>query len=193
MNLRISKLLLAFVLASLAVLLMSSLVMAAPSTVNIVNNGPSPLQSPIMTPTVPFTHPVGLAISTFFSSSFGMSYTVSYSQVMAMHESGLGFGVIARVYLTALATKDSDDPLTPEGVLALFQDGMGWGQIAKETGVHPGGNGLGTIMSNGKGNKPDCTGNGCNAPEHESKPDKPDKPAKPEKPAKPAVAKGPKK
>ncbi len=118
------------------------------------------------------THPVAWAISAFFD--------ISYTQVISLHESGLGFGVIARAYLTALAAD-----LLPEDVLLMFQSGMGWGQIAKEIDVHPGGMGLGSIMGNGKGggsnsnnssnghsngsgggngNKPDCSSNSCNAP-----------------------------
>ena len=62
---------------------------------------------------------------------------------MELHESGFGFGTIARAYLTA---QQSNGALTPEQILAMRQAGMGWGQIKKEYGIHPGGNGLGTIM-----------------------------------------------
>lgn len=73
------------------------------------------------------------------------TFDVPYEEVMALHESGIGFGVIGRAYLTAEA---SDGDLTFEDVLELHQSGMGWGKIKHEYGIHPGGNGLGQIMRN---------------------------------------------
>jgi hypothetical protein len=128
-----------------------------------------------LTDTLPTTHPVGIAIAVYFN--------IPYTQVVALHDGGLGFGTIARAYLTAYA---SNGALTPEQVLALRQAGVGWGEIKKDYGVHPGGNGLGSIM----GQKPDadaaatiappkkgqgqgganCPGNSCNAPGQQKPP-----------------------
>ena len=122
-----------------------------------------------LTTTMYVTHPVGLVLSLFLN--------VPYTQVMELHNEGVGFGVIARAYLTAQA---SDGALTPEQALALFQSGTGWGEMMKQYGVHPGGKGLGTIMSEpaGKGSisngasggKAACPGNSCNAPGHNKPP-----------------------
>ncbi len=89
-----------------------------------------------LTPTLPYKlHPVAVVLS----NSLGISYT----EVISLHESGVGFGVIARAYLTA---RFSGGQLTPDQALAAFQSGEGWGQIMKEYGVHPGGKGLGSLM-----------------------------------------------
>lgn len=178
------KLFLAVALAAVTILVMTSLVLAAPASASTMQIG-DVFASPIVTGTVPFTHPVGLAISLYFG--------IPYTQVMELHDEGIGFGEIARAYLTAMA---SNGMLTPEQVLALRQEGLGWGQVKKEYGIHPGGNGLGSIM----GNKPestveppghdDCPGNSCKAP-GQQKPPKEDKPAK-EKPPKDKPTKTPK-
>ena len=172
------RLLLAVALAAAAVLLLTSIVVAAPTSTtgvqaNRVYYGPHP----ILTGTVPTTHPVGIVIARYFN--------ISYTQVMSLHAQGLGFGEIARAYLTANA---SNGALTPTQVLALRQAGVGWGQIKKDYGVHPGGNDLGSIMSEkpaapqpgpaapappvvklGK-NGSSCPGNSCNAPGQQKPP-----------------------
>jgi hypothetical protein len=174
------KLLMAVVVAAGALLLMSSLVFAAPAPtgslpVHQVYDDPEP----VLSDTLPTTHPVGIVIAVYFN--------IPYTQVMQLHDEGFGFGEIARVYLTAQAL---DGALTPEQILAMRQDGIGWGQIKQEYGVHPGGNGLGAIKGNkpeitappaGNGDPGDCPGNSCNAP-GQQKPAK-DKPPK-DKPAK---------
>jgi hypothetical protein len=173
----------AVMIATSAVLLMTSIVVAAPAAANGVQTNQvydDPPES-ILTDTLPTTHPVGSMIALFFD--------IPYTQVIALHDEGFGFGTIARAYLTAAA---SDGALTPEQVLALRQAGVGWGEIKKDYGVHPGGNGLGSIMSKknadddtptiappkkgqGSGNST-CPGNSCNAP-GQQKPPKP-KPTK---------------
>jgi hypothetical protein len=173
------KLFLAVALAAVALLVMTSIVFAAPASagsapVNRVYDDPEP----VLTDTLPTTHPVGSMIAFFFN--------IPYTQVMELHDEGFGFGEIARVYLTAMV---SGGALTPEDILAMRQEGVGWGEIKKDYGIHPGGNGLGTIM----GNKPestveppgheDCPGNSCNAP-GQQKPPKEEKPPKTEKPPK---------
>lgn len=159
-----------------------------PTITPTVTLTPTMTVTPVPTSTVPHTHPVALAISLYFH--------LPYTEVIALHDSGVGFGVIARAYLTA---KVSNGVLSPTQVLEMFQSGQGWGQIKKQYGVHPGGNGLGSIMSgkaaplpaetpapmpnlkpkeqpaaSSPGNPATCPGNSCNAPGH-NKPDKPPK------------------
>ena len=168
------RLVLAVAVAAAALLMMTSIVVAASATtgsipINRMNDDPDP----ILTGTLPMTHPVGSAIARYFN--------IPYTQVMALHAEGIGFGVIARAYLTALA---SGGQVSPTKLLEMHQSGVGWGQIKKEYGVHPGGNGLGTIMREKpvapspepvapapqkvKPNNtvPGCPGNSCNAPGH---------------------------
>lgn len=172
------RLLLAVALATAAVLLVTGIVVAASAaTTGVQTNRMYDDPDPILTDTLPMTHPVGIVIARYFN--------ISYTQVMSLHAQGFGFGTIARAYLTALA---SNGALTPTQVLALRQAGVGWGQIKMDYGVHPGGNGLGSIM--GKKHdvvqpepatsaapqvKPDkttsnCPGNSCNAPGQQKSP-----------------------
>ncbi len=169
------RLFLAIALAVVAVLLMTSIVVAAPvSTGGATTGQADDTPDLILTDTLPTTHPVGIAIAMFFH--------IPYTQVVALHDEGFGFGVIARAYLTALA---SHGLLTPDQVLGLRQDGVGWGQIKKEYGVPPGGNGLGSIMGKkpvtpepaaaspgveSGNNSPGCPGNSCNAPGQQNPP-----------------------
>jgi hypothetical protein len=70
-----------------------------------------------ITPTLPITHfhSIALALSTYFS--------IPYTSVITLHESDIGFGVIARAYLTA---RFSEGQLTPERILQLHPSGIGW-------------------------------------------------------------------
>jgi hypothetical protein len=162
------KLLAAVALAVAAMLLVTSIVVAAPAaTSSPPTNQVYDTTTEILTDTLPTTHPVGIIISVFFH--------IPYTQVMTLHDDGFGFGTIARAYLTAAF---SNGQLTPEQVLALRQESVGWGQIKQQYDVSPGGKGLGSIM----GKKPatpesptapekvnldksgsDCPGNSCNA------------------------------
>jgi hypothetical protein len=168
------KLLVAVAVAVVAMLLMTSIVIAAPTSAGSVpTNRVYGHSDQVMTGTMPLTHPVAIRIALYFN--------LPYTQVMALHAEGFGFGTIARAYLTALA---SGGQLSPTQVLAMHLAGIGWGQIKKEYGVHPGGNGLGTIMREKpvapqpelttpappevkQGNPAStCPGNSCNAPGH---------------------------
>jgi hypothetical protein len=132
-----------------------------------------------ITTTRSFTQPVALEISNYFG--------ISYTEVISLHQSGLGFGEITRIFMIA---KLSGGKWTADQVLALRESGLGWGQIMKQTEFRPGGNGLGAIMSGhgtksqppsnsganqnrgnsnsppGNSNRPDCPGNSCKAPGH---------------------------
>ena len=169
------RLFLAVALAVVAVLMMTTIVIAAPAStgsvqVNRVYDDPEP----VLSDTLPTTHPVGIVIALYFN--------IPYTQVMELHDDGFGFGEIARAYLTAYA---SDGVLTPEQVMEMRLAGIGWGQIKQEYGIHPGGNGLGSIKGNKPqpepgvqpgNNAPDCPGNSCNAPGQQKPPkDKPTK------------------
>lgn len=187
------KLLITLSLATMAILLMVGVVVAAPAGVTsarvaYTNEAPEPP----LTDTLPTTHPVGIFIAIYFN--------IPYSQVMELHAAGFGFGTIARAYLTAL---ESNWTLSPEQILEMRQTGTGWGEIKKDYGIRPGQNGLGIIMRSkpitptvtlnppDQGNKDkdkdkgNCPGNSCNAP-GQNKPEK-------DKAPKPDVTKGPKK
>ncbi len=185
-----TRLIMAVSLAFVLTLLVVSMVAAAPAgsgraaqaQAGIALDDPiTPTVPPVLTATLPHTQPVALAISMFFN--------ISYTEVISLHESGIGFGVIARAWLTAKALSGT---LSFTEVLALKQSGEGWGQIAKQFGVHPGGKGLGSIMSGhanqtglmptgpggsmgpgtGGNSSPmdggaaSCRGNSCNSPGH---------------------------
>ncbi|HSD82249.1 MAG TPA: hypothetical protein VLG46_00220 [Anaerolineae bacterium] len=164
------KMIVAVMIATMAVLLMTSIVVAAPAAASAVpaNQADDDPPGSILSDTLPTTHPVGIVIALFFD--------IPYTQVMTLHAEGFGFGTIARAYLTAAA---SEGALTPEQVLALRQAGVGWGEIKKDYGVHPGGNGLGSIMGNKKdpstvapsnADQGNCPGNSCNAPGQQKPP-----------------------
>jgi hypothetical protein len=57
-------------------------------------------------------------------------------------------GVGGAVRILAWAD-ELDDPEAVDDIIGKRGEGLGWGQIAKELGVHPG---LGSIMGNGNGN-----------------------------------------
>jgi hypothetical protein len=94
--------------------------------------------SPTVTPTTTTTHPVASALAKYFD--------VPYSEIETLHQEGYGFGVIAKAYFAAQKLD-----ITPTELLDKFDSGMGWGQIMKEYGLHPGqagrGGNLGGIMS----------------------------------------------
>lgn len=98
--------------------------------------------------TTSVSHPVASAIAEYF----GEYFDVDASSIAALHDEGLGFGVIAHAHFVArtLSTVGPDE-VTPDDVLELFQDGTGWGEILKDYGLHPGlagrGGNLGSIMS----------------------------------------------
>jgi hypothetical protein len=105
----------------------------------------SPTPEPTSTPTPTATpeptestdcHPVALLI--------GLAFGETCTDIEALHDSGIGFGVIGRAYLTAAA---SDGEVTAEELIELQQAGMGWGEVKKQYDIHPGGKGLGAIMS----------------------------------------------
>jgi hypothetical protein len=121
--------------SSLAICLMAGVVAAAPVADGVVNPARSSDEALALTDTLPLTHPVASLIALYFN--------IPYTHVLELHESGFGFGTIARAYLTA---QQSNGALTPDQILAMRQAGTGWGQIKKEYGIHPGGNGLGTIV-----------------------------------------------
>jgi hypothetical protein len=139
------------------------------------------LPTTTIAPTSSFTHPVALAISKFFSVS------VTYTQVMSMHQSGLGFGEIARAYMMAQSSGKTVDEL-----LAMRESGMGWGQIMKELSFKPGGKNLGAIMSgHGVKDKEPPPGKPDDKDKDKGKPDdKPDKSNRPECPGQSCDAHG---
>jgi hypothetical protein len=98
--------------------------------------------------TTSVSHPVASAIAKYFD--------VDASEIAALHDEGLGFGVIAHAYFVARTLGTITPTITPAEVLAKFQAGKGWGEIIKDYGLHPGlagpglagrGGNLGSIMS----------------------------------------------
>ena len=70
-------------------------------------------------------HPVASALADYFG--------VSYDEVMGLHESGYGFGNIAKAYFFA-----DKLGMTPQELLEAAH-GSGWGNVLKEAGVHKNG------------------------------------------------------
>jgi hypothetical protein len=69
-------------------------------------------------------HPVAAAIADYFE--------VPYEEVKTLHDSGYGFGNIAKAYFFAEALE-----LTPDELLAEAHQ-SGWGNVLKQNGIHPG-------------------------------------------------------
>jgi hypothetical protein len=106
----------------------------------------------ISTTTLTETQPVAQAIADFFG--------VSVTEVLTLHQEGLGFGEIARAYFLARELAADGDPandLSAALVLAMHQGGMGWGQIVASLELPQGNSGrnLGLIM---RGHKHDDQG-----------------------------------
>ncbi len=74
-------------------------------------------------------HPVALA--------YAAEFDIEYDTVMGWHCDGFGFGEIGRALLLAEQSEDSEDALTAQDFLDMKADGMGWGQIMKDSGVSP--------------------------------------------------------
>ncbi len=74
-------------------------------------------------------HPVATALADYFE--------VEYDEIMSLHESGYGFGNIAKAYFFG-----DQLGLDPQ-VLLTDAKGSGWGNVLKENGVHPGSVGKG--------------------------------------------------
>ena len=85
-------------------------------------------------------HPVAACLAAYFG--------VDYEELMAYHDSGVGFGLLARAYFLANAL--ADEGFTVEDILAMHESGEGFGYFLHEYGIHPGSYSLGVIMS-GKG------------------------------------------
>lgn len=95
-------------------------------------------------------HPIATRIAAEFE--------VTPEEVMALHCQGNGFGNIARAYMLArAANENSDDPennKTAEDFLDEHKSGKGWGQIVKDSEVHPSALAPGKVF-NGKKNTED--------------------------------------
>jgi hypothetical protein len=75
-------------------------------------------------------HPVALALAAEFN--------VDYSVIADWHCSGFGFGEIARALLIAEKFEGEEgETVTADELLAMRDQGMGWGQIKQEYGVKP--------------------------------------------------------
>jgi hypothetical protein len=93
---------------------------------------------------------------------------MSYEEIVTLQKDGNGLGNIGRAYNFSQAT---GIPLTD--VLDMAKE-MGWGNLYKEFGLHPGGQGLGSLVhgnigkgagnGNGNGNGNNGNGNGGGPP-----------------------------
>lgn len=124
-------------------------------------------------------HPIGSALATFFSHIDG----VDYETIMAAHEQGVGFGIIAQsLWLTTKLDGDVEifealihAKQTGDYSAFILEDGSSpenWGQLRKailgndkkkNLGVvisHPSHNGNGNGNGNGQGNNGNNNGNG---------------------------------
>jgi hypothetical protein len=110
-----------------------------------------------ITSTASHTQPVAAAIAAHFSGAF--STPTTYAGIMALHEEGYGFGVIAKAYFAAQKLG-----IDPQLLLDEFSAGTGWGNIMKNHALHPGqagrGGNLGDIMSGHGNSQPDTSGAG---------------------------------
>ena len=124
-------------------------------------------------------HPVGNALATFFSDVEGLDYDT----IMAAHENGVGFGVIAQA-LWLTSELDGNSQLFQDLLYAKQQDDYSafsdftedgatpknWGQLRKALLSKKG---LGVVMSNhdnnGNGNPGDGNGNNQNKDKNKDK------------------------
>ena len=98
-------------------------------------------------------HPVATRIAEQFA--------VSYDEVMSMHCAGNGFGNIIRAYMLAEAGAEGANA---QDFLDRAQGGEGWGQIMRESGVHPSQLAPGQAMRGNNGNNGNGNGNGAGNP-----------------------------
>ena len=96
------------------------------------------------TPTVDLTTTFEVTSANKVAWDIAKFYSVTITSVVQLHDSGWGFGEIAKLYM--LADKSGK---TPEEIQAMRDSGMGWGNIAKALGLKPGnaGDNLGGIVS----------------------------------------------
>ena len=118
-------------------------------------------------------HPVGSALATFFSDIAGMDY----EKIMAAHDQGIGFGVIAQtLWLTAKLKGNSevfrlilDAKKTGDYSAFILADGTtpkNWGQLRKAIMDSDEKNNLGIVMSS---TDEDNNSNGNNQDEDKNK------------------------
>jgi hypothetical protein len=146
-------------------ILFTSAALAAPGQ-SLSSGEPVALLDEVITPTVEITpttpttpttttHPVAIAIGLHFSDVF----STTPEEIMALHQEGLGFGVIAKAYFAAQTLG-----ITPTVLLDEFRAGTGWGVIMKKYCQNPGiscrGGNLGSIMSGHAADQPSISGAG---------------------------------
>jgi hypothetical protein len=102
-------------------------------------------------------HPVASALADFFADTLGLEY----DQIMAHHEAGMGFGIIAQACWMALALDEDADAKLLGDILAAKKSGdygsirlpdgttpENWGQLRKALlSNSPGEQNLGAIIS----------------------------------------------
>ncbi len=68
------------------------------------------------------------------AARFAAEFEMSVDDIMAMHCDGNGFGNIARALLLA---QNDENGATAQDFLDRHRGGEGWGQIVRESGMHP--------------------------------------------------------
>jgi hypothetical protein len=101
---------------------------------------------------VPDSHPVANALAEEFE--------MDVATIVGWHCGGFGFGEIARALLLAEGSEDTD----AQAYLDMKADGMGWGQIMRESDMHPSELAPGRVIGGGP---PDHAG----PPEDRGRPD----------------------
>jgi hypothetical protein len=113
-------------------------------------------------------HPVGSALATFFSDIPG----IDYETIMATHEQGVGFGVLAQTLWLTTKLEGSAEVFealihakqTGDYSAFILEDGsspQNWGQLRKAILAKDKKNNLGVVISNSN-NSGNGTGNGNN-------------------------------
>ena len=80
------------------------------------------------------------------ASRIAEAFAVSYDEVIGWHCQGFGFGEITRAYLL-----EEQTGVDVEIYMDMRDDGRGWGQIVRESGVHPSDLAPGQIHSGRRG------------------------------------------
>lgn len=128
---------LALFVGAMLLLTATGVLAASPTATNLHPLLYEPTTDSTITPTGTITNPVATMIAAFFN--------LDVAQVQTWHDDDrMGYGEIA----IALFLAQSGDTSVEE-IIALYHEGLGWGEIAKELGLAPGSKGrnLGAIVS----------------------------------------------
>lgn len=117
----------------------------------------TPTVDPLLTPTVdPLLTPTAVALcgnqNHPVAQRIAETFEVTYEEVMALHCDGNGFGNIVRAYALAEAAEDGT---TAQDYIDRHQNGEGWGQILRDSDVHPSELAPGRVLRGGEDDEDD--------------------------------------